>query len=66
MQELTETIDGVEYTAYYEEVGDSVIIQLPGRDSLELPLLGASARHIARTHFNSFIGRKLLNASKKT
>lgn len=64
MQQLAETIDGVEYTAYYEEVGDSVIIQLPGCDSLEVPLLGASAKHIARTHFNSYLTRKRSGTSE--
>ena len=64
MQELTETFDGVEYTAYYEEVEDSVIIQLPGTDSLEVPLRGATAKHIARTLFNSFIGRKRSETNK--
>jgi len=65
MEELTETIDGVEYTAYYAEVGDSVIIQLPETDSLEVPLQGATAKHIARTHFNSFLLRKRKDSVKK-
>lgn len=65
MQELKETIDGVEYTAYYEEVEDSVIIQLPESDSLELLLQGALAKHIARTHFNSFLAYKVKELGKK-
>lgn len=64
MQELKETIDGVEYTAYYEEVGDSVIIQLPDSESMELPLQGASAKHMARTHFNSFLTYKVKELGK--
>lgn len=55
---MSVVVDGAEYSASYEVLGDTLVVTLPDGSQRETELRGANIEQSCRTHLNSYVKRK--------
>ncbi len=58
MEEISIEVDGNVYQAYYEVIGDTLIVTLPDGSQRKTELRGLKAEHASMVHLRSYANKK--------